>query len=55
MATWKELDSELGFNKDEAGDESNAGMGLVATIASEAELDTDSEDENEVYSKVSRE
>jgi len=30
-------------------------MGLVATLTSEAEPDSDSEDENEVYSKIPRE
>jgi len=45
------LESESGSDKDETGDEANVVVGLVA---SEAETDTDSEDENEVYSKIPR-
>jgi hypothetical protein len=54
MATWEDLDSEYGSEKEEAGDEANVTMGLVATVTSEAEPDSDSEDENEVYSKIPR-
>jgi len=55
MATWEDLDSESGSEKEEAGDEANVAMWLVATQTSEAEPDSDSEDENEVYSKIRRE
>ena len=55
MATWEDLDSESGSEKEEAGDEANVAMRLVPTLTSEAEPDSDSEDENEVYSKIPRE
>jgi len=55
MATWDDLDSESGSKKEEAGDEANVAVGLIATLTSEAELDSDSEDENEVYFKIPRE
>jgi len=55
MATWEDLDSESGSEKEEARDEANVAVGLVATLTSEAELDSDSEDENEVYYKIPRE
>jgi hypothetical protein len=42
MATWEDLDSESGSEKKEAGDEANVAMGLVATLTSEAEPDSDS-------------
>jgi len=48
MATWEELDSESGSEKDEAEDEANVVVGLVATLTSEAEPDSDSGDENEI-------
>jgi len=48
MTTWDDLDSEFGSEKEEAGDEANVVMQLVATLTSEAEPDSDSEDENEV-------
>ena len=32
MTTWEDLDSESGFDKNEAGDEANLDVGLVATI-----------------------
>ena len=54
MATWEDLDSESGSEKEEAGDEANVVMGLVATLTAEAEPDSGSEDENEVYSKIPR-
>jgi phosphoenolpyruvate carboxylase len=52
MATWEDLDNESGSDKEEARDEVNVAMGLVATVTSEAEPDLDSEYENEVYSKI---
>jgi len=55
MATWEDLDSEFGSEKEEAEDEANVVVWLVATLTSEADLDSDSEDENEVYSKIPRE
>jgi len=55
MATWEDLDSESGSEKEEAGDEANVVVALVATLTSEVEPDSDSEDENEVYSKIPRE
>jgi len=55
MATCEDLDSESGSEKEEAGDEENVAVGLVATLTSEAEPDSDSEDENEVYSKIPKE
>jgi len=55
MATWEDLDSESGSEKEEAEDEANVVVGLVAILTSEAEPDSDSEDENEVYSKIPRE
>ena len=39
MATWEDLDSEFGSEKEEAEEEANVAMGLVATVTSEAELD----------------
>jgi len=54
MATWEDLDSESGCDKDEAEDEENVAVRLVATVASDAEPETNSEDENELYSKISR-
>jgi len=55
MATKEDLDSESGSDKDEAANEANVGVGLVATVTSEAEPDTESKDDNEVYSKIPRE
>ena len=55
MVTWEDLDSESRSDKDEAGNEANVGVGLVATVTLEVKPDTDSEDENEVYSKIPRE
>jgi len=55
MATWKDLDNESGSEKEEAEDEANVAVGLVATLTSEVKPDSDSEDENEVYSKIPRE
>ena len=55
MATLEDLDNESGSEKEEVGDEANVVVGLVATLTSEAEPNSDSEDENEVYSKIPRE
>jgi hypothetical protein len=52
MATWEDLYNESGSDRDDAEDETNVAVGLVATVASEAEPETDSEDEDEVYSKI---
>ena len=48
----KDLDNESGSDKDEVEDEANVVVGLVATLSSDAESRIDSEDENEVYSKI---
>jgi len=50
MATWEDLDSESGSK--EAEDEANVVVGLVATLTSEVEPDSHSEDENDVYSML---
>jgi len=55
MATWEDLDSESGSDKEEADDEANVVVGLVVTLTSEAEPESNYEDENEVYSKISKE
>jgi len=55
MATWEDIDNESGSKKEEAEDEANVFVGLVATLTSEAEFDSDSEVEDEVYSKIPRE
>jgi hypothetical protein len=55
MVTWEDLDSESGSEKEEAEEDAKVVMGLVATETSEAHPDSDSEDENEVYSKIPRE
>ena len=49
LATWEDLDSESGSDKEEADDEANVVVGLEATVTSEVEPESDSEDENEVY------
>jgi len=54
MATWEDLDSESGSEKEEVEDEANVAVGLVATLTSEAKPDSDSKDENEVYTKIPR-
>jgi len=59
MATWEDLDNESESDKDDAEDEANIAMGLVATVenekeSSDAESYTDSENETEVYSKLTR-
>jgi len=53
MATWE--DSDSGSDKDEASNEANAGVGLIATMTSEVEPETDYVDQNEVHSKIPRE
>jgi len=55
METWEDLDSESRSEKEEAEKEANVAMGLVATVTSEAGLDSDSKDENEVYAKIPKE
>jgi len=55
MATWEDLDIESGSEKEEVRDETNVAVGLVATLTPEAEPDSDSKDENEVYSKIPKE
>jgi len=55
MATWEDLDSESGSEKEEAEEEANVTARLVATVTSEAEPDSDSKDENEVYAKIPKE
>ena len=42
------MDSELGSDEEDDEVDANVAMGLVATEASEAEPDTNSEDENEI-------
>jgi len=59
MATWDDLDNEYESDKDDAEDEANIAMALVATVedekeSSDAESCTDSENETEVYSKLTR-
>ena len=54
MATWDDLGSESGSDKEEADEDAKVAVGLVATATSEAGSDSDSEDENEVYSKIPR-
>jgi len=59
MATWEDLDNESESDKDDAEDEANIAMGLVATVEDEKELSdaescADSENETEVYSKLTR-
>jgi len=60
MATCEDLDNESGSEKDEAEEEGNVVVGLVATEASDvepasdAEPETESKDKNEVYSKISK-
>ena len=55
METQKDLDSESGYDKDDADEDGKVVVGLVATMTLEAEPESDSEDENEVYSKITRE
>ena len=39
MANWEDLDSESGSEKEDAEDEANVAVGLVASVTSEAEPD----------------
>jgi len=55
MATWEELDSESESHKDDADEGAKVAVGLVSSITSEAEPESDSKEENEVYSKIPRE
>jgi len=55
MATWEDLDSESVSEKEDAEEEANVVVGLVATVTSEAKPNSDSEDENEVYAKIPKE
>jgi len=55
MATLEDLDSEFGFDKDDADEDAKVAVGLVGTVTSEVEPESDSEEENEVYSKIPRE
>jgi len=55
MATWEYLDNESGSDKDDANEDAKVVVGLVAIVTSEAEPESDSEEENEVYSKILRE
>ena len=59
MATWEDFDNESESDKDDAEDEANIAMALVATVedeqeTSDAESCADSENETEVYSKLTR-
>ena len=45
----------LRLKKEEAGDEANVAMGLVATLTSEVEPDSDFEDENEISLRAKEE
>jgi len=55
MATWDDLDSESESNKEEADEGAKIVVGLIARTTFEAERESDSEEENEVYSKIPRE
>jgi len=52
MATWDDLDKQSESEKEEVEEEAN--LALVATIASDAESRIDSDDEDDVYSKLTR-
>ena len=52
MATQEDLDSESESDKDDADEGAKIVVGLVATVTSEAEPKSNSEEENEVYSKI---
>jgi len=59
MATWEDLDNESESDKDDAEDEANIAMVLVATVedekeSSDAESCIDSANETDVYSKLTR-
>jgi len=51
MATWEDLDSESESDKDDVDEDAKVVVGLVATVTSEVEPESDLEEENEVYSK----
>jgi len=53
--TWEDLDSESESYKDDVDEGAKIATGLVATTTSEAEPESDSEEENEVYYKIPRE
>jgi len=55
MDTWEDLDSEFESDKDDSDEAAKIAVGLVATTTLEAETKSDSEEENEVYSKIPRE
>jgi len=55
MATWEDLDSKSESDKHDADENAKVAMGLVATVTSEAEPKSNSEEENEVYSKIPKE
>jgi len=55
LATWEDLDSESGSDKGGVEDDTNVVVGLVAIVASDVEPDINTENENEVYSKIPRE
>jgi len=55
MATWEDFDSESKSDKDDADEDAKEVVGLVARVTSEAKTESDSEEENEVYSKIPRE
>jgi len=47
MATWEDLDSEFGSDKDDADEDAKVVVGLMATMTSKAEPESDLEEENE--------
>jgi len=55
MATWEDLDSESKSDRDDADEDAKVAMGLLATVTSEVEPESYSEEEYEVYSKIPRE
>jgi len=55
MATWEDLHSESEYDKDDADEDAKVVVGLVVTVTWEAEPESDSKEENEVYSKIPRE
>jgi len=48
MATWEDLDSEFESDKDNADEDAKVVVGLVAIVTSEAEPESDLEEENEI-------
>ncbi len=55
MAIWEDLDCESGSDKNDTDEDAKVVVGLVATMTSEVELESYSEEENEVYSKIPKE